>query len=108
MRQEAVDTANDGVTLGGDDKWDAQNKVIKNVADPVNNTDAVNKQFITTNLPNINTVAGIAQDVTDVANIASDVTTVASDTTDIGTVATDIANVNTNATNIASINTNIC
>jgi hypothetical protein len=43
----------------------SQNKIIKNVADPVNNTDAVNKQFISTNLPNITTVAGISSDVTD-------------------------------------------
>ena len=49
--QEAIDTSNDGITLGSDDKWDAQSKVIKNVADPVANTDAVNKQFISTNLP---------------------------------------------------------
>ena len=104
--QEAVDKANDGITLGSDDKWDAQSKVIKNVADPVNNTDAVNKQFISTNLPNINTVAGIASDVTTVAGISSDVTAVVADQADIGTVATDIANVNINATNIASINTN--
>lgn len=104
--QEAVDKSNDGITLGADDKWDAQSKIIKNVADPVDNTDAVNKQFISTNLPNINIVAGIASDVTTVAGISSDVTAVAADATDIGTVATDIANVNINATNIASINTN--
>jgi len=35
------------------------NKRIINVADPVDNNDAVNKGFISTNLPNINTVAGI-------------------------------------------------
>jgi len=104
--QEAVDKSNDGITLGADDKWDAQGNIIKNVADPVANTDAVNKQFISANLPNINTVAGISSDVTTVAGISSDVTAVAADATDIGTVATDIANVNINATNIASINTN--
>jgi len=104
--QEAVDKSNDGITLDSDDKWDAQSKIIKNVADPVDNTDAVNKQFISTNLPNINTVAGISSDVTTVAGISSDVTAVAADATDIGTVATNIANVNINATNIASINTN--
>ena len=104
--QEAVDKSNDGITLGADDKWDAQGNIIKNVADPVANTDAVNKQFISANLPNINTVAGISSDVTTVAGISSDVTAVAADATDIGTVATNIANVNTNATNIASINTN--
>ena len=103
--QEAIDTANDSISLDDDDKWDATSKVIKNVADPVNNNDAVNKQFISTNIPNINTVAGIAQDVTDVAGIASDVTDVANDATDIGIVATDIANVNAVGTDISNVNT---
>ena len=103
--QEAIDTSNDSISLDDDDKWDATSKVIKNVADPVNNNDAVNKQFISTNIPNITTVAGIAQDVTDVAGIASDVTAVANDATDIGTVATDIANVNAVGTDISSVNT---
>lgn len=85
--QEAVDTAGDAITLGGDDKWDAQSKVIKNVAAPVANTDAVNKAFISTNLPNINTVAGISTEVTTVAGIASDVTAVVADQADIGVVA---------------------
>jgi hypothetical protein len=101
--QEAVDKANDGITLDADDKWDAQSKIIKNVADPVANTDAVNKQFISSNLPNINTVAGISGDVTTVAGISSDVTAVAADTTDIGTVSTNIASVNTVATNISDV-----
>ena len=88
MSQEAIDDANDRIKLDNADfQWDAQSKRIKNVADPTANTDAVNKQFITTNLPNINTVAGIASDVTTVAGIASDVTAVAGDATDIGTVA---------------------
>jgi len=102
--QEAIDTSNDSISLDDDDKWDATSKVIKNVADPVNNNDAVNKQFISTNIPNITTVAGIAQDVTDVAGIASDVTAVAADATDIGTVATDIANVNAVGTDISNVN----
>lgn len=101
--QEAVDTANDALALDLDDEWDANNKVIKNVADPVNNKDAVNKQFISTNLPNITTVAGIASDVTTVANNDANVTAVAADATDIGTVSTNIASVNTVATNISDV-----
>jgi hypothetical protein len=81
--QEAVDKANDGITLGADDKWDAQSNIIKNVGDPVDNTDAVNKQFISTNLPNINTVAGISGDVTTVATNISDVNTVVANIVDI-------------------------
>jgi len=99
--QEAIDKANDSIALDSDDKFDAQSKVIKNVADPVNNTDAVNKQFISTNLPNINTVAGIATDVTNVAADATDIGTVAgqiSPTNNIATVAglaTEIGNLGT-------------
>ncbi len=99
--QEAIDKANDSIALDSDGKFNAQNKVIKNLADPVNNTDAVNKQFISTNLPNINTVAGIATDVTNVAADATDIGTVAgqiSPTNNISTVAglaTEIGNLGT-------------
>ena len=104
MSQEAIDKASDVISLDNVDfNWDIQNKRLKNVADPVDNTDAVNKQFISTNIPNITTVAGISSDVTTVAGISSDVTSVASDATDIGTVATNIASVNTVATNIADV-----
>jgi hypothetical protein len=104
MSQEAIDKAGDVISLDNVDfNWDVQNKRLKNVANPVDNTDAVNKQFISTNIPNITTVAGISSDVTTVAGISSDVTAVAADATDIGTVATNIASVNTVATNIADV-----
>jgi len=103
VAQEITDDQENNLQLDTDDKYDAGNKVIKNVADPVNNTDAVNKQFISTNLPNITTVAGIASDVTDVANIASDVTAVANDATDIGVVSSNISSVTTVATNINDV-----
>ena len=104
--QEANDKANDAITLDADDKWDAGGKRIKNVASPTADTDAVNKAFISTNLPNINTVAGISTEVTTVAGIASDVTAVVADQADIGTVATSITNVDLVGTNITSVNTN--
>jgi hypothetical protein len=104
MSQEAIDKANDVISLDNVDfNWDVQNKRLKNVADPVDNTDAVNKQFISTNIPNITTVAGIAADVTTVANNDANVTAVANDATDIGLVATNIADVSTVATNIADV-----
>ena len=104
MSQEAIDKAGDVISLDNVDfNWNVQNKRLKNVADPVDNTDAVNKQFISTNIPNITTVAGISSDVTTVAGISSNVTAVASDATDIGTVATNIASVNTVATNINDV-----
>jgi hypothetical protein len=103
MAQEAIDIANESITVDANNNWDADNKRIVNVADPVNNQDAVNKQFISSNLPNINTVSGISSDVTTVAGIASNVTTVAADQADIGTVSSNIASVNTVATNIADV-----
>ena len=104
MSQEAIDKAGDVISLDNADfNWDVQNKRLKNVAAPVADTDAVNKAFITTNLPNINTVAGIAADVTTVAGISGNVTTVATNDADITTVATNIASVNTVATDIAKV-----
>jgi hypothetical protein len=104
MSQEAIDKAGDVISLDNTDfNWDVQNKRLKNVADPVDNTDAVNKQFISTNIPNITTVAGISSDVTTVAGISSDVTTVASNDTNVTTVASNIADVSTVATNITDV-----
>tara|TARA_R100000329_G_scaffold83252_2_gene70726 strand:+ start:5638 stop:7641 length:2004 start_codon:yes stop_codon:yes gene_type:complete len=104
MSQEAIDDANDRIKLDNADfHWDAQSKRIKNIADPVDNTDVVNKSYISTNIPNITTVAGIASDVTTVAGISANVTAVAGDATDIGTVASNIASVNTVATNITKV-----
>ena len=104
MSQEAIDDAGDVIKIDSANfQWDVQNKRLTNVADPVDNTDGVNKQFISTNIPNITTVAGISSDVTDVANIASDVTAVANDATDIGTVATNMPSITTVATNINDV-----
>jgi hypothetical protein len=104
MSQEAIDKAGDVISLDNADfNWDVQNKRLKNVAAPVADTDAVNKAFITTNLTNINTVAGIAADVTTVAGISGNVTTVATNDANITTVATNIASVNTVATDIAKV-----
>ena len=104
MSQEAIDKAGDVITLDGADfQWDVQNKRLKNVAAPTADTDAVNKAFISTNLPNITTVAGISSDVTTVAGISSDVSTVATNDTNVTTVADNISSVNTVATNISDV-----
>jgi hypothetical protein len=105
IAQEITDDSASKLGLDTDDKYNAQSKVIKNLASPVADTDAVNKAFISTNLPNINTVAGIVANVTTVAGISGNVTTVANNNADVSTVATNIASVNTAATNIAAINT---
>jgi hypothetical protein len=97
--QEAIDKANESITVDVDDKWDAQNKPIKNVGNPTNAQDVATKDYLENtwltladkaqlnalNIPNLNTVAN------DVANV--------------NTVATNIADVNTVATNIADVNT---
>ncbi len=104
MGQEAIDDAGDVIKLDAANfQWDVQSKRLTNVADPVNNNDGVNKQFISTNLPNITTVAGISSDVTTVAGISSNVTSVAGNATNINTVATNISNVNTVAADIAKV-----
>ena len=104
MGQEAIDDANDRIKLDNADfQWDAQSKRIKNVADPTANTDAVNKQFISANIPNITTVAGIAADVTTVAGISANVTSVASNAANINLVAGSIGSVNTVAADIAKV-----
>ena len=104
MAQEAIDITENTISLStSTDQWDADNKRITNLASPVNDSDAVTKGFISTNLPNINTVAGISSDVTTVAGISSDVTTVANNDTNVSTVATNIASVNTVATNINDV-----
>jgi hypothetical protein len=106
IAQEITDDSASKLGLDTDDKYNANNKIIKNLANPVNDTDAVNKQFISTNLPNITTVAGIASDVTDVANIASDVTDVANNETNINTVSGQISPTN-NISTLAGINSQI-
>jgi len=104
MGQEAIDDAADKIKIDpADFQWDATSKRIKNVAAPTADTDAVNKSFISTNIPNITTVSGIASDVTTVAGVSANVTTVAGVSANVTTVAGNIANVNTVATNIADV-----
>jgi hypothetical protein len=108
MAQQAVVTASKGIVFdSGSGTWDAQqdaaDKKIRGVAAPVLDNDAVNKGFLSGNLDDINTVAGIAANVTTVAtapipaNMAkivalgtdgSQVTTVAGKDTEIGRIGT--------------------
>ena len=103
IAQEISDDSQGTMKLNNADNFDALNKRIINVADPVNNNDAVNKGFISTNLANINTVAGISTQVTNVANNLSAISTANSNSTNVNTVATNIASVNTVATNITKV-----
>tara|TARA_B100001996_G_scaffold201803_2_gene154522 strand:+ start:10387 stop:13635 length:3249 start_codon:yes stop_codon:yes gene_type:complete len=104
MGQEAIDDAGDKIKIDNTDfQWDAQSKRLKNVAAPTADTDAATRGFISTNIPNITTVAGIESDVTTVAGISANVTTVAGNNANVTTVAGNIANVNTVATNISDV-----
>ena len=104
MGQEAIDDAADKIKIDpADFQWDATSKRIKNVAAPTADTDAVNKSFISTNIPNITTVSGIASDVTTVAGVSANVTTVAGISANVTTVAGNTSNINTVATNIADV-----
>ena len=103
VAQEAMDIAVASMVLGADDEWDAKNKVIKDVADAVEDNDAVNYGQFSPNIANIGTVAGISADVTTVAGIATDVTAVDDNKVNIDAVAGQITPTN----NISAVGTNI-
>ncbi|MCK4260068.1 MAG: hypothetical protein KAX49_13905 [Halanaerobiales bacterium] len=58
--QEASDFSESAMTVDEDDKFDSKNKVIKNVADPANTKDAVNKQYADTIIQQVQTNASAA------------------------------------------------
>jgi len=131
--QEAIDKAEAALSLDADGKFDGEvngsNRVIKNVADPVNAQDVATKNYIentwlspsdkaqlnaidTTKLhtvandiANVNTTAGSIANVNTVGGAISNVNTVAGSIANVNTTATNIADVNTVATNIGDINT---
>jgi hypothetical protein len=106
--QEAVDLTDDTIQEDIDSKWDAESKVIKNVANPTNAQDAATKDYLentwltpadkaqlnSLNTTNLNTVATNISDVNDVAADEADIGIVATSITDVNTLApvvTDIA-----------------
>ena len=123
--QEITDTQVNNLAVDVDDKYDAKNKIIKNLLAPVNDTDAVNKAFITTNLPAINTVntniGSVATVATNIGNVnsvasnsaninsavgnATNINAVVSNSTNINAVSTNSANINTVATNMGAVTT---
>jgi hypothetical protein len=104
MSQEAIDTASDQLVLSNVNfQYDAGGKRITNVGDPVDAQDAVTKAFISTNLPDILTVAGIAADVSTVAADGADIGITAANSVSIATVANNIGDVNTVAADIVKV-----
>jgi len=110
MAQEAIDVTEGTLNISqSTDQWDATNKRITNVADPVNNNDAVNKTYLentwlsTSDKTALTNVNNNISNINAVNNNSANINTVAGDQADIGTVATNIASVNTVATNITDV-----
>jgi hypothetical protein len=112
VAQEITDESLSSLKLDTDDKFDAQSKIIKNVANPVNNNDAVNKTYLentwlsSSDKANLTTVAGISGAVSTVAGISSAVTGVNANNADVSTVAGQISPTN-NISTLAGINADI-
>ena len=84
--QEAVDTANEAMTIGNDGKFDAQvsstNRVIKNAADPTNAQDVATKNYVDTGV-----TSQVAQATQQATNAASSATASANSATASATSA---------------------
>ena len=102
LGQEALDQANDKINYDlSDDTWDANNKKLKNIADPVNNQDVATKYYIentwlsTANKTALTNVNSSLASILAVNNNASNINAAVSNATNINTVAGNIAAVNT-------------
>ena len=104
MAQEAIDATEDALRVNSINKYNAGARVITNLADPVDLTDAVSLGFISPNLTNIGTVAGISGDVTTVAGISANVTSVVGNESNINAVQANAANINAVVSNESNIN----
>jgi tetrahydromethanopterin S-methyltransferase subunit B len=109
IAQEITDDSNSKIGIGTDDKIDAQSKVIKNVANPVNDNDAVNKTYLentwlsTANKTALTNVNNNISNINAVNSNSSNINSAVSNETNINTVATNITSVNTVATNINDV-----
>ena len=99
--QEAVDKSNEALFKTPDGKWDAQSRVIKNLATPVNASDAVTKNWAETALS-----SQLAQATTQATNAASSATSAAasaaSATTSASTATTKANEASSSATSAAA------
>ena len=92
--QESTDGVQDSMTKNTLGIWDGQNRIIRGVANPVENSDAVNKGFLGYEYPKVATVADNIANVNNVGpNIAS-VNAVAGSLAQVQNVSSNISNVN--------------
>ena len=135
--QEATDRVADAIYQDTDLNWTAQNKRIKNVANPSAAQDAVTKNYlentwlsaadkaqlnalnltnlnsVANNISNVNTVAGNNTNINTVASISGNINTVAGISSDVTTVAADasdigtVAGISANVTTVAGIASNV-
>jgi len=109
VAQEITDDSLSTMKIGTDDKFDGQSKVIKDLANPVNDQDAVTKYYLentwlsSANKTALTTVNANISNINAVNSNSSNINTVAGSDTNINTVATNIASVNTVATNINDV-----
>jgi hypothetical protein len=109
LSQETSDNVASKLSLDASDRFDAINKRIINVANPVDNNDAVNKTYLentwlsTTDKATLNNVNSNITAINTVNSNISAITTTNSNATNINTVATNIGSVNTVATDITKV-----
>ena len=109
IAQETADNVDSKLGLDTDDKYNASSKVIKNLANPVNNNDAVNKTYLentwlsTADKTALSTVNSNISNINAVNSNSSNINSAVSNATNINTVATNITSVNTVATNINDV-----
>ena len=103
--QEAIDKANDSIGLGVDGKYDASaggtNRVIKNVADPVDANDAVNKSWAESGMTSQLTIA-TGQATSATASAAAALASQTAAATSATNAASSASAANTSATNAAN------
>ncbi len=109
IAQEISDDSQSKLGLNNADKYDANNKRIINVANPVDNQDAVTKHYLentwlsSANKTALTTVNANITNINAVNSNSSNINSAVSNATNINTVATNIGSVNTVATDIAKV-----
>jgi len=99
--QEARDKVDGSISLANDGTMDANNKRIKNVADPTSPQDAATKNYVENTWLSTTDKATLTSVNNNIANINA----VNSNSTNINSAVSNATNINTVATNITSVNT---